>query len=92
MNTRRQYPLGSGDVAVMNRGLAGMYGLDRHKEEAQMAHDPVPTADPLDALLAAADPIDRSRLRADGVERALDQIGAAIAGGPRKARPFPGPS
>src|SRR5438876_5804949 len=45
-----------------------------------MNHDPMPTAEELDALLDRYDPIEPSRLSTNGIEKALDDLGAAITG------------
>jgi hypothetical protein len=43
-----------------------------------MTHDPTSAADELDALLDGCDPIERSKLTTGGIEKALDDLGAAI--------------
>jgi hypothetical protein len=51
-----------------------------------MAHDPKQRVGRVDRLLASEDPVDPSTLGADGIEQALDEIGAAITARPRPAR------
>jgi hypothetical protein len=46
-----------------------------------MDHDPTTAADPLDAFLVSCDPVKPSALSTGDVERALDDIGAAITSG-----------
>ena len=48
-----------------------------------------PEADPLDASLGRSNPVKRSSLATDGIERALDAIGASIIDRSRDAMPQP---
>ena len=50
-----------------------------------MKRDPKQSGDQLNAFLKAGDPVEPSALSGDGVESALDEIGAAIVEHPRRA-------
>jgi len=52
-----------------------------------MNNDPKRPSDCPDAFLEARDPVDRSALSGDGVESALDEIGAEISGRSRQSSP-----
>jgi len=50
-----------------------------------MKRDPKQSGDHLDAFLKAGDPVEPSALSGDGIESALDEIGAEITNRPRRA-------